>query len=329
MLGGALWAQAPASPAKPPRPAAAQPGQPAAAQPATPAAPAAPVIPDNKVVLTLGAHHFTKAQFDLLMNNMSAEARGRLGGNTPEVRRKLAEQMAEIITYADQARKLALQDKPSNQMVLMLQQEQAMASLLYQHIQETSKPGAAEAAAYYEQHKDDYLAVKARHILVRFKGSRVPLKPGQAELSDAEALAKAQQLHDRIVKGEDFATVAKAESDDTTSGAEGGDLGQFGRGQMVQVFEQAAFSQKVGEVSQPVKSPFGYHLILVQERSPKPLAEVEADVMRKLTSEATQKAMEAVRQASKPELDSAYFGAPAPAAPPAAVAPAAKAPVQK
>jgi peptidyl-prolyl cis-trans isomerase D len=60
--------------------------------------------------------------------------------------------------------------------------------------------------------------------------------------------------------------VARRESSDEGSAAQGGDLGRFGRGQMVPAFEQAAFSLPVGELSQPVLSPFGYHLIQVQER---------------------------------------------------------------
>jgi parvulin-like peptidyl-prolyl isomerase len=83
---------------------------------------------------------------------------------------------------------------------------------------------------------------------------------------DAEALALANELRARILAGEDFAALAQAYSDDTGSGANGGDLGWFGRGRMVAPFEEAAFSLPVGEVSEPVKTDFGYHLIEVLER---------------------------------------------------------------
>lgn len=84
--------------------------------------------------------------------------------------------------------------------------------------------------------------------------------------SDAEALALANELRERILAGEDFAALAQAYSDDTGSGANGGDLGWFGRGMMVPTFEEAAFSLPVGEISEPVKTDFGYHLIEVLER---------------------------------------------------------------
>jgi len=72
---------------------------------------------------------------------------------------------------------------------------------------------------------------------------------------------EAQDLQKKLAAGEDFAKLAKDFSQ-CPSGKEGGDLGTFGKGMMVKPFEVAAFGLKVGEVSAPVKTPFGYHLIL-------------------------------------------------------------------
>ncbi len=70
--------------------------------------------------------------------------------------------------------------------------------------------------------------------------------------------------------GADFATLAKAESDDAASAVKGGDLGTFKHGQMVAPFDQAAFSVPVGEVSEPVRLRFGYHIIKITSRNPRP-----------------------------------------------------------
>ena len=71
---------------------------------------------------------------------------------------------------------------------------------------------------------------------------------------------EAAKLREEILAGKDFAQVA-AEVSLCPSGANGGDLGFFGKGQMVKEFEDAAFSMEIGEVSQPIKTQFGYHLI--------------------------------------------------------------------
>jgi parvulin-like peptidyl-prolyl isomerase len=76
-----------------------------------------------------------------------------------------------------------------------------------------------------------------------------------------------------LLSGHDFAEVAKQYSKDTGSGANGGDLGWFGKGAMVPEFELAAFSQKIGEIGKPIKSQFGYHIIQVIDRQERPLDE--------------------------------------------------------
>jgi peptidyl-prolyl cis-trans isomerase SurA len=97
---------------------------------------------------------------------------------------------------------------------------------------------------------------RVRHILLR----------PNALASEGEVRIRIQQLHDRIVQGEDFATLARANSQDPGSGSNGGDLGWVTPGQMVPEFEKTMDGLKIGEVSEPVKSPFGWHIIQVLER---------------------------------------------------------------
>jgi peptidyl-prolyl cis-trans isomerase C len=82
-------------------------------------------------------------------------------------------------------------------------------------------------------------------------------------LVDSEEQCK--QLREEILAGKDFAEVAKAVSK-CPSGRDGGDLGFFGRGRMVPEFDQAAFNMPVGEVSEPVKTQFGWHLLKVTDQ---------------------------------------------------------------
>ena len=116
--------------------------------------------------------------------------------------------------------------------------------------------------------------VKASHILVRLQAN--------ADAAEREkALVKATAILVDVKAGKDFAALAKQYSDDPGSGANGGDLGYFERGQMVPPFEQAAFTLPVGQTSELVQSDFGFHIIRVTDKQPgrtQPLAEVRADI---------------------------------------------------
>jgi len=82
----------------------------------------------------------------------------------------------------------------------------------------------------------------------------------------AEAKAKIDGIRERILAGEDFAALAKEHSDCPSGQRDGGNLGEFGRGMMVPAFEEAAFSQPIGEVGPVIESPFGYHIVKVTAR---------------------------------------------------------------
>lgn len=119
----------------------------------------------------------------------------------------------------------------------------------------------AEVRRYYDEHQDDF----KRPASGRF--TMAVLSKAPTRVDSLATLARAQRIRAELAGGADFAEVAKRESSDPGSKENGGDLGTFGRGQMVPAFENAAFSLPVGEISQPVLSPFGYHLIQVQERT--------------------------------------------------------------
>lgn len=98
--------------------------------------------------------------------------------------------------------------------------------------------------------------VKASHILLMYQGSM----RSTATRSKEEALQQMGALQEQIAGGVSFADLAQ-QSSDCPSGQQGGDLGTFGRGQMVAAFEQTAFALPVGNTSDVIETPFGYHLI--------------------------------------------------------------------
>ena len=114
-----------------------------------------------------------------------------------------------------------------------------------------------------------------------------------------------------MVGGANFAELARKESDDTSSGAQGGDLNVFGHGEMVPEFDKVAFSLKEGEISEPVKTAFGYHIIQVQDVLS--FDELQQEIASQ-SSPQVQKLVEELRKSTPVQLDETYFG-PAPAAP--------------
>ena len=118
----------------------------------------------------------------------------------------------------------------------------------------------AEVESYYAEHQDELSndeQIKVAHV----HWSRVPTAADSTKIRD-----EAEELSRQIAGGADFAELAMALSDDEGSAASGGDLGTFGRGRMVKPFEEAAFALAVGQVSEPVLSPFGWHIIKVEDR---------------------------------------------------------------
>lgn len=114
----------------------------------------------------------------------------------------------------------------------------------------------------------------ARHILVN-------AEEGSSDAEIEAARSKAAGLLEKIQAGESFETLAKEESDDAGSAIDGGDLGYFGRGMMVTAFDDVVFSMKEGEVSELVQTPFGFHIIKledIREGSSKSFEEVRADL---------------------------------------------------
>jgi len=125
------------------------------------------------------------------------------------------------------------------------------------------QPTQQEIQQYYNAHQSEYATpeqAKSRHILIK-------VAPGADAKTDAAAKAKAEAILKQIQGGANFADLAKKNSDDPGSKDSGGELGFAQRGHMVPEFDNAIFTQKIGD-TKIVKSQYGYHIIQVEERTP-------------------------------------------------------------
>ena len=149
-------------------------------------------------------------------------------------------------------------------------------------VRETVKISDAEIDAFYKQNLQQYQTpeeVRASHILLKTEGK-----------NEADVQAKAAEVLKRAKAGEDFAALAKANSEDG-SASQGGDLGPFPRGRMVPEFDKVAFSLKPGEISDVVTTEFGYHIIKLTEKKEAaaiPLDQVKPQVLEYLTNQKKQ-----------------------------------------
>jgi len=269
------------------------------------------------VVLTIGNDKITEAQFDDMINSIPAQFQAYARGAG---RRAFAEQIVQVKVLSQEAEKRKLDQDPKVRDEVAFQRQNLLAQAMFLLLQQSVKVDDAAVEKYYNEHKNEYEVLKGRHILIRVKSAPMQAIPGKPELTDEEALAKAQAIRKRLVAGEDFATLARAESDDQGSGAQGGDLGEFRKGTMVPPFEEAAFAAKVNEITEPVKSPFGYHLIRIESHVTKSLAEVRPDIEKKLRPEIARASVEDMRKGAMVQMDDGYFGPATPA--PLALGPA-------
>jgi peptidyl-prolyl cis-trans isomerase C len=213
--------------------------------------PAAPASADDTVVATINGKEIRESDLALAADEVGPE----VSSLPPEQRRRiLLEFLIEMRLFADAADSDKLTSGPAFDQRLAYWGARAKRDAYF----DKSVKGAISETVLKGIYDDKVKSippeeeVEARHILV-------------------ETEAEAKDLADKVGKGEDFAKLAEAHSKDPGSKADGGKLGFFAKGQMVKEFEDAAFALQKGEISKPVKSKFGWHVIKVEDRRTRPL----------------------------------------------------------
>ena len=284
----------------------------AVAQETKPAAPAA-----DPIVIAAGDVTIRQSEFESALKTLPEQYQQYATGPG---KKQFAEDYLRMKMLAAQGMKAGLDKDPDVVQQLNLMRENLVANAQLQKIEDSIKISDEDLKKVYETQKSQYEQVKARHILIAFKGSPAA-QEGKAELTEEQAKAKAEDLRKQIVEGKaKFEDVAAKESDDVGSGSRGGDLGEFNRGQMVPEFEKAAFEAKVGEVTPVVRTQFGYHIIKVDEHGSTAFEGLKANLERTERQTRLQAALEKMKDDAKPTFNDSYFTPPA--APQADAAPA-------
>jgi peptidyl-prolyl cis-trans isomerase C len=205
--------------------------------------------PGDAVVATVNGQPITESDLRFAENELG----GEIANLPPEVKRRaLAEYLIDNELFAKAAEEAKIAATPEYEQQMRYLKRRVLRELYFDKTLK-GKIGEDEAKKIYTEKIAQLKPeeeIEARHILV-----------------DSED--KAKELHAKIVAGADFAQLAKENSTDTGSKDQGGVLGYFGHGQMVPEFEAAAFKLEKGQVSEPVHTNFGWHIIKVDDRRKK------------------------------------------------------------
>lgn len=195
-------------------------------------------------VATVNGQPITKAAFEAALESVPPQMHERFA--SPEGREQFLDNLVTQEVLLQESRRIGMEKDPAVQSRFEDAKRQILVESFMQKLVEEDV-SEAKVKEYYNAHKADFRSVKASHILV-------------------ESEDKAKEAKKRLNKGGgNFAEVAKELSTDPSAKQNGGDLGFFTKDQMVKPFAEKAFGMKVNEISGPVKTEFGYHIIKVQE----------------------------------------------------------------
>lgn len=253
------------------------------------------IADDSAVLATFEGGQLTQAEVEAFLASMNERQRTRF--KTEEGRKDMLERLALNKVLAADAEALGIGNSTQDQIAMRQSQENYLVNRLMKDLRDSA--GGDEAARlYYDEHIEEYKKEQIRCLHIQIK--------------DEETARTARK---RAMDGEDFGALAKELSEDRRSKINGGDLGWFGRGRMTPEFEEVAFALEPDEISELVKSRFGWHVIKKQEaRTEIPFEEVQKRITRKIERESITNYMDEKKAAISVVIDEDVASAIDPAA---------------
>lgn len=315
-----------------------QPSAPGANEPSAPAAPAAPTppsvtaVPMTESVLTLkgackpgtGAAtpaagcvaSLTREQFERLITSLSPPGRPPM---PPDKRRTFATQYAKLLTFADAARAMGLENDSRVQEIFNFAKNQILTEALNQQITtEYSHPTDQQIGDYYNKNSGKYLEVTLQRIIIpRLTASSDKPKP-----SEAEEKAYAEKVRERLIAGEDADKLQKEASEHAGSPgpAPSTQVGARRPGSLPEAHE-SVFNLKAGQVSELFSDPGAFYVYKVVSVRQVPLSEVKESISNALQRQMVTDRIQEIQNSVTPVLNEAYFGPETPPGAPASMTP--------
>lgn len=217
---------------------------------------------EKDVLAKIGNKTITLADFNRIISYYDQEQQKVIEKN-PQLKETILWQLVQGTAVSKIAREKGFDKRPEikSQQELMINNFLATQYLQKEVIDKVTV-NDTKARAYYKEHPEAFKTpemVRARHILVKSE-------PSVTEEEKKKLKAKAEEILQKLKKGEDFSKLAGEVSDDQGTKTKGGDLGFFPKGSMIPAFEEMAFSLKPGELSGIVETEYGYHIIKMEEK---------------------------------------------------------------
>lgn len=241
---------------------------------------------ESAVVAKIGDRVITEGEIEAQIRELNPEIQKMLAD--PATRRSFVERQVQILVYAMAAR----DEKIDREEVVKAKIEDGINGILAQEYLTRRCPGIKEPTreemeSFYKEHPEQFTkppSVRARHILIA-------LTPEAGDAEVKKALEKAELVRKKLEQGENFWKLAKEYSDDPRTKFKGGDLGYFTRERLVKPFADAAFSLQKGEISGPVRTQFGFHIIQLDDRKERETEDFSAaaEKVRAMTAQWNQK----------------------------------------
>ncbi|MGH9415208.1 MAG: peptidylprolyl isomerase [Terriglobales bacterium] len=259
----------------------------------------------DPVVISVGTEQIRASEFNALIKSAPAQNQAAMMAN----KRAVADQLGKMLALVQEAHRRGLDQDPTFKTEMMLARDNALAKSEVDKLQATAAPSDAQIQAYYTAHATEFAQTKVRHILIG--DNETPNGPNPR--TAAQALAKANELEAKLKAGADFAAIAKADSDDPGSKDKGGELGDISPGETVPEFESAVAKLPVGQISPPLHTRFGYHIVEVESRSALPLAQAKPIITEHLTDDSVNSRINQIATAAHVVISDTYFGPAKPA----------------
>jgi len=243
---------------------------------------------DPEILARVGNKNITKADIEALISFYPANQQAIIRMD-PKNEEALLNNYVTILAVAETARRQGFdKEKNMRKQIQILSDEHLAKGYVQKNVLSKVKVTDKDVDEYYKNHPKEFEkpeTVKARHILIGFKGD-------MTEDQKKELRKKAEDVLKKAKGGDDFAQLASEYSDDPGSKTKGGELGYFPKGNMVPEFENAAFNLKPGEISDVIETPYGYHIIKVEDKKAAEMPaydSIKEQVRVKATQDAEQK----------------------------------------